>query len=180
MKNLVQIEKKIPVTIFDEPVLKKQVIHLFKGAEEKIKERVNEIIRFIKPAYAAELSYDNNIDFLFKECFYKLILNEAIVNTFSGQGNYDVLSNIISLLTEEKLETAIMGEPMIEAFEKAIQNIHSDSVLDEALHIKEICLLRQEFLGKTIRPALEEKKEEEICYEAPIVSLMESVKAFIK
>ena len=48
-----------------------------------------------------------NIASLFKGHFFKLILNEAVEITFAGQGNYDILANILSLLSEEKLENAI-------------------------------------------------------------------------
>jgi len=159
-KTLVRIEKEIPLTIFDEPVLQKQVIYLFDGAEEKIKARVNEIVTFLKSDSTDELSYDN-IAFLFKGYFFKLILNEAVDITFSGQGKYDVLSNILSLRTEEKLEIAIMGEPMIDAFSNAIRSIPTNSALSACLHGSKILLLEKEFLGKTIFPTFEKKKEDE-------------------
>ena len=159
-KTLVRIEKEIPLTIFDEPVLQKQVIHLFNGAEEKIKARVNEIVTFLKSDSIDELSYDN-IVFLFKGYFYKLILNEAVEMTFSGYGKYDVLSNILSLLTEEKLEASIIGEPMIDAFSNAIRSIPTDSALSACLHGSKILLLQKEFLGKTIFPTFEKKKEDD-------------------
>ena len=158
-KTLVRIEKEIPLTIFDEPVLQKQVAHLFNGAEEKIKARVNEIVAFIKSDYTDELSYDN-IAFLFKGYFFKVILNEAVEITFSGQGKYDVLSNILSLLTEEKLETAIMGKPMIAAFSNAIRSIPSETFFDKINHGSDIMLLEKEFLGKTIFPTLEKKEKD--------------------
>ena len=129
----VRIEKDVSVTIFDEPTLAKQVDNLFNGAEEKMKARVNEIVKFLDMDSTDELSYDN-IAFLFKGYFFKLILNEAVEITFAGQGNYDILSNILPLLSEEKLETAIMGEPMIDAFSKAISSIPNDSGLSAALH----------------------------------------------
>ena len=122
MEALVRINKDIPLTIFDEPVLQDKATHLFDGAEEKFKERFNEIVTFLGVALTNELSYEN-IAFLFKVYFYKSILSEAIEMTFFGQGKYDVLSNIISLLSEEKMENAIMGAPMIDAFIKAIRSI---------------------------------------------------------
>jgi len=79
---LVRINKEIPVTIFNEPVLQKQVIELLNGLEEKIKARFNEIITFLEADDTDELSY-GNIAILFKGYFYKLILNEAVEITFS-------------------------------------------------------------------------------------------------
>lgn len=149
MKTLVRIKTKIPLTIFNEPVLQSQVTHLFNGAEEKIKARVNEIVTFLELDSTNELSYDN-IAFLFKVYFYKLILNEAVEMTFSGQGKYDALANILSLLSEEKLENAIMGKPMIDAFSRAIRSIPADSALSTCLYGSKIFLLEKEFLGKSI------------------------------
>lgn len=160
MKTLVRIKKDIPLTIFDEPVLQKQVIQLFNGAEEKIKARFNEIVTFLESDSTDELSYDN-IAFLFKGYFYKLILNEAVEMTFSGQGKYDALANILSLLTEEKLESAIMGEPMIDAFSNAIRSIPTTSSLSACLNGGKILLLEKEFLGKSIFPTFEKKKKDE-------------------
>lgn len=151
METLVRIKKEIPLTIFNEPVLQSQVTHLFNGAEEKIKARVNEIITFLELDSTNELSYDN-IAFLFKVYFYKLILNEAVELTFSGRGNYDALTNILSLLSEEKLENAIMGEPMVDAFSNAIRSIPNTSALSASLHGSKILSLKKEFLGKSIFP----------------------------
>lgn len=155
MKTLVRIQKDVPLTIFDEPTLAKQINNLFNGAEEKIKERVDEIAKFLELDSTNELSYDN-ISFLFKGNFFKLILNEAVEITFAGQGNYDILSNILSLLSEEKLETAIMGKPMINAFSKAICSINTDSALSTCLYGSKILLLEKEFLGKSIFPTFED------------------------
>lgn len=159
MKPLVRIEKDVPLTIFEHPTLAKQVDNLFNGSEEKIKARVHEIVEFLKLDTSDELSYEN-IAFLFKSYFFKLILNEAIEITFAGQGNYDILSNILSLLSEEKLQTAIMGEPMIDAFSKAIRSIPNDSAFSACLHGSKILLLKKEFLGKSIFPTIENQTDD--------------------
>ena len=156
----VRIQKDVPVNIFAEPTLAKQVDSLFNSTEEKMKERVNEIVKFLNMDDTKELSYEN-IAFLFKGYFFKLILNEAVEITFDGKENYDILSNILSLLSEEKMETAIMGKPMIDAFSKAIRSIPNDSGLRAALHGGKILLLEKEFLGKTIFPTLGNKKKDE-------------------
>lgn len=154
MENVsVRINKEVPLTIFDEPILQKKVNHLFNDSEEKLKSRINEIIEFLKSDSIEQFSYDN-ITFLFKGYFYKMILNESIETTFSQQGNYDVLSNILSLLSEEKLEAAIMGKPMIDAFSKAIRSIPTTSALSATLNGSKILLLEKEFLGKNIFPTL--------------------------
>lgn len=145
-KNVkVRIQKDVPITIFDEPILAKQVDNLFNGAEKKMKARVKEIINFLDMDSTDELSYDN-IAFLFKVYFFKSILNEAIEITFESQENYDILSNILSLLSKEKMETAIMGKPMIDAFSKAIRSIPSNSGVRGAICGSKIQLLERKFL----------------------------------
>ncbi len=160
MKTLVRIQKDVPLTIFDEPTLAKQVNNLFNGAEEKMKARVDEIVKFLELDATDEFSYEN-IAFLFKGYFFELILNEAVEITFAGQENYDILSNILSLLSEEKLETAIMGEPMVDAFSDAIHSIPTNSALSEGLNGSKILLLREKFLGESIFPTFKKKKKDE-------------------
>lgn len=160
MKTLVRIQKDVPLTIFDEPSLAKRIDDLFNGAEEKMKARVDEIVKFLESDATDEFSYEN-ISFLFKGYFFKLILNEAVEITFAGQENYDILSNILSLLSKEKLETAIMGEPMIDAFSNAIRSIPIDSALSACLHGSKILLLEKEFLGKSYFPTFEKNKKDE-------------------
>lgn len=157
-KALVRIETDIPITIFEKPVLKQHVSKLFNNNEEKIKSRVNEILTFIGSDYIEELSYEE-IVFFFKGYFYKLILNETVKMTFSEEGNFDALGNIVSLLTNEKLENAIMGEPMIDAFSKAIRKLPTDNGLVACIHGGKIMLLEKEFLGKTIFPIFEKKQK---------------------
>ncbi len=160
MEAVVRIQKDVPLTIFDEPVLQEKVNQLFNGAEEKLKARVNEIVTFLESESTDELSYEN-ISFFFKGYFFKLVLNEAIDITFAEQGKYDIVANILSLLSEEKIENAIMGEPMIDAFSKAIRSIPTTSALSACLHGGKILLLRKKFLGKTIFPVYGENKKNE-------------------
>ena len=150
MKTLVRIQKNVPLIIFDEPALAEQMAILFKGAEKKIKARFNEIITFLELEPADELSY-SNITFLFKVYFCKMILNEAVemtFSTFSKKGKYDMLSKILSLLTEENFETAIMGEPMIDAFSNAINSIPTTDALSKTLNRSKVLLLKKTFLRK--------------------------------
>ena len=160
MKLLVRIEKDVPLTIFDEPTLAKQVDNLFNGAEEKIKKRIDEIVKFLKKDDTEQFSYEN-IAFLFKGYFFKEILNEAVEKTFSGHGNYDILSNIISLLSEDKLKKAIIGKPMIDAFSNAIRSIPSEGFFDKINNGSDILILEKEFLGKSIYSTIEKKKDEQ-------------------
>lgn len=163
MKDLVRIQTNVSLAIFDEPSLAKQVDYLFDGSEEKLKERIDEIVKFLESDTTDEFSYEN-IAYLFKGYFFKLILNEAVEMTFAYQGSYDILSNILSLLTKEKLETAIMGKPMIDAFSSAIRSMPTNGGLSAALHGGKILLLEKRFLGKSNFPTFEKKKNEKNNY----------------
>ena len=157
-KTLVRIQKDVPLTIFDEPALARRVNELFNGAEKKVKRRIDEILKFLKMDSVDELSYEN-ITILFKENFFKSILNEAVEITFAGQRNYDILSNISFLLSEERLENAIMGEIMINAFSRAIRSVPVNSALSACLNGNKILLLEKEFLGKSILQTTKNKKK---------------------
>ena len=159
MKTLVRIEKDVPLTIFDEPSLKKQANQVFEGAAERIKARVEEILEFLGAEYTAQLSLDN-ITFLFKAYFYKFILNEAVEVTLTEQGKYNILSNILSLLSEENLKVAIMGKPMIDAFTQAIRSLPADDALKASLNGSKVMLLKKEFLGIENFPTFRKKDKE--------------------
>lgn len=147
MKTLVRIQKDVPLTIFDEPILAKQLNKLFKDSEEKFKSRVDEIVKFLESDFTDKLSYEN-IASLFKLYFFEFILNEAIEITLAGRRNYDILTNISSLLSEKSLETAIMGKPMIDAFIRAISNIPVDGNLSKIYKGSLKITLEKEFLGE--------------------------------
>lgn len=159
MEAKVKIEQVLPLTIFDEPCLKERVNQLFDSMEQETRQRVSEIIKFLNLDSTDELSYDN-IAFLFKIYFYKLILNEAVEMTFSGVGKYNVLTNILSLLSEEKLRNAIMGKPMIDAFSRAIRSIPTTDALEACLHGSKILLLEKQYLGISNFPSLEEEEND--------------------
>lgn len=162
MKNtLVRIEKDVPLTIFDEPGVIGRVNQLFDSQQESIRQRVDEILAFMKVEPAEELSHDN-ISFLFKAYFFKSIMIEAVEMVFTETGKYDVKDNIMSLLSETKLKDAIMGKPMIDAFKKAIQSIPTTSALSACLHGSKIFLLEQKFLNinpfRTAKAKVEREK----------------------
>lgn len=146
LTTLVRIETEVPLTIFDEPSSKEQVNQLFDGSEEKIKARVDEIVKFLRAESAKELSY-SNIRVLFERYFYEFILNEAVKVSLTEKEKYNILSNILSLLTVENLEAAIMGKPMINAFTRAIRSMpDTDSLVSPRRRGNMIYLLNHHFV----------------------------------
>lgn len=134
MKIMVRFNSEIPTTIFEEPILQKQVDSLLDGAKEQIKQRVDNLIKVLALDYTDKLSYDEII-IQFKAHFCKLILTEAVGMALSEWGRYNILDNILSLLTEEKLEMAITEKTMIDAISDTIYNLlyQADDVRNQDL-----------------------------------------------
>lgn len=100
---LVRIEKAVPITIFELPEIKLRVDTLFDNMKDDIKARFDEVKAFItkdegdKHRYG-KIAYDEITD-LFKIYFYKSILNEVVELTFTENGKYDMVANILEALS---------------------------------------------------------------------------------
>lgn len=152
----VRIETKVPVTIFEDSKVKEKVDALFNETEEKFKARYREVLKVVDMKRTEELSLEN-ISYLFKIYFYKYILNDAVELALTNNGKYDILQNVISLITKERVEKEIMGKSMIEAFSRAIRTIPTDSALGATLNGSKILLLEKKFLGVEIFPIVKDK-----------------------
>lgn len=152
MENVnVKIEVTVSTTIFELPRVKVEVDTLFDKMEVVMKERFNEVKRFLTRRKNDEDMYGNiqydDIVVVFKNYFYKYILNEVVKNTLSEKDKHNVVENILEFLTEKELEKAILGKPMIYAFEYYIGKLPSDGALTACLHGSTMFLLEKEFLG---------------------------------
>lgn len=152
MKEIyVKIETKVPVTIFEDSKVKEKVDVYFKETEEKFKERYYEILKVLNMQRQKELSLEY-ITCLFEVYFYKYILNDAVKEALTNSKKRDVLKNVISLITKERVEKDIMGKCMIDAFSDAIRSIQTDSAAVTILKGSKILLLEKKFLGIEIFP----------------------------
>lgn len=144
--TVVRIEKSVPLTIFEYPEIKERLDTLFDVMEKDIKNRLDEIMFFLctnaNDIYK-EISY-NDVYALFKIYFCKSILNEAIEITFEETGRFNMALNIFDLLSEEKLKQAILGKPMIDAFERHMRALPRRSVLIGST----MFMLEKKFLSK--------------------------------
>lgn len=87
----------------------------------------------------------------FKLYFYQSILNDAVEIIFAPNYKYDILDIIVcSLLTKEKLLSAISGRPIIDAFSKVLSELPSTDALESCLIGSKIFLLEKKFLGDTL------------------------------
>ena len=150
---LVKIEKAVPTDIFELPQIKLRVDELFDEMKGDIRARFDEVKAFItkterdKERYGM-ISYDEIVD-SFKIYFYKSILNEVVEITFTQSGKYNVMENILEVLSDKKLKDAVFGKQLIDAFGMAIRKIPSSSGLVKTLHGSTMLLLEKEFLGKS-------------------------------
>ncbi len=106
--------------------------------KDDIKARFNEVKAFITKDEGDKHRYG------------KIAYNEAVELTFTENGKYDMVANILEVLSDEKLKADILGEPMIYAFEKAIKNLPSNEDLTACLHGSTMLLLEKEFLGRSL------------------------------
>lgn len=148
---LIKIGMDVPTYIFNVPKIKRRVNTLFNEMEDDIKARFDEIYNFIiehrkdsKEEY--KFSYDEIVA-SFKLYFYKVIIHEAIKIVFIADGRYDMVDNILKLLSKENLKKAILGDPMISAFEDALKDLPSGTGFSKSLHGSMMLLLQAKFLG---------------------------------
>ncbi len=108
--------------------IKSMMDKLFKASDDRIKKRFHEIKTFITRKENDEYDRIQYEDILaaFKKFFCASI--------FSGAN----------------LRDAIFGEPMINAFEKIIQDLPTEDAMEVCLHGSTMLLLEKEFLGRSI------------------------------
>ncbi len=147
MKMYQKSEKFTPIVVFNDPSLKKRINELCITFGQDIKKRYDEIFDFVDLKDKKELSYDN-ILFLFKNCFYKDILDESIKNS---RNQNDMRTTFNSLINSQKVQSAINGRTFVDAFIMAIRSIENHDLLDPCIHGGKIMLLKQKYLGVDIK-----------------------------
>lgn len=137
------------LSVLEQEKIKNRINELFLQNETEIKLQFNEIEKFIDKHATGENWY-NNISYdkivpLLKDRFCKSIVEKAKDNLLSTRKeiNEDV---ILKLLTTENLKEAILGEPMIYAYEDLIRDIPYEDLYDPIFHGNIIILLEHEYL----------------------------------
>ncbi len=141
----VRLKVWVPDSIYEEPKIKERLDNLFCELDPEIVSKICDILDFLRMKPCKELGYDNIYN-QFKDKFFKKVLRDAITASFSGEGGYNVLSNILNQLTEENLRQAIMGKEMIDVFTKAIRSVPTNSAFDKAARGSKIYLLTQKYV----------------------------------
>ena len=124
-------EKKVDLTILVEPEIQVKKQQLFDNMKEKIRTRFDEIVSYLNVEPVNEFSYENIMNF-FDPAFLYEILQLAVEKALTGYKEYDLKENILACLSEENLESAIMGDPTIEAFKDAINSTPAEDAYEHA------------------------------------------------
>lgn len=124
-------EEKITMVILSEPEIQEKTKLLYKNAEELFYNRYNEIIDYLGLQPVNEFSHESILKY-FDPAFLYEMLQIAVEKAITTENKYDLKENIIECLTEENLNKAIMGEPMIEAFKDAINSIPAEDAYEHA------------------------------------------------
>ena len=149
MEYFIDVKESVPIEIFKQTPVKEELERLFNKKQERIKARIDEVKEYLGTFECDKLSYEN-ITELFKVYYYKEITSKTIQKVYSCSGEYHIIRAMLSELTEESLEKAIMGKPMIDSFNKALSMIDSTDALHATLKGSKMLLLEKHFLGKEV------------------------------
>ena len=113
------------------------------------------------------ISYKNVLN-KFKEIFFEKIATLAVTNAFSSD-NFDLEKHLTDALTVEKLEEAIMGHTMIEAFSEIIRRIPVNTAISMGIKRDKIFQLeknyRNNFLEKGFYPSVVKRSMDSVLRE---------------
>lgn len=150
-KVFLKIKKAVSPCIFYTYEIKEKMDKLFADSEELLKQRFDELKQFVvdgdENSMFNQITYEEVADY-FEIMFFKLLANDAVEIVFSDNEKYNIKEIILELLSKDKLENAISGELMINAFERVMSKIPTDSALSTCLIGSKKILLEKEFLGK--------------------------------
>lgn len=109
--SIVCLVLETSLAIFDEPSVKRQIDEIFFNQKDKIKEKIFSAIKMFH--LVANKEVFEEIYIMFKVYFLTSILNEALKTLLTKPNNYNILDNIIRLLTEENLENELENNQLM-------------------------------------------------------------------
>ena len=150
MKELVNIECKVPLDIFDRMPLEGRTEGMNIKFLQEMYDRYDEICNFLYEHQVAknELLSWEHILYLFMIYVKKQLITKAISYTFENPKRNNIIENLMHVYTYDKFHEYIMGEPMIDAFIHAIRSISSEKLFNLESYDSNILLLRKHFLSK--------------------------------
>lgn len=82
----------------------------------------------------------------FKYYYFVFLLNEAMNIAITTAKSTDLLANVLDLLNEDHLKSAVEGEMMVNAVIDVLQSIHAETASESALIGSKIYRLKREVL----------------------------------
>lgn len=134
--------------ILDSPKVQHRLNDLFVKVERTFQFRFDELSKIIdeyaeEKLFSKKISYEDTM-FFFKQYFLREVVNNAIkMALLESTEKYNILENILSLLSEEALTEAILGKTMINAFSKVICDLPCESPIDYDVHSGLTLMLRK-------------------------------------
>lgn len=140
------------VPILQLPIVQNRLTDLFNRLEEEFKRQFNEFLVVVDDnppnvTVSDQISYEDTIKF-FKEYFLDEVLQEAVEMALMEQAEkYNVLDNIIYILSKETLLDAIHGTPMISAISAVIKRLPCKEPRDKDIHDSIVLSFKKNFYG---------------------------------
>lgn len=147
MASILRIDEAVTLEFFERPGLKYTTDQLFKNMNACINQKISEIrnMDYIKDSEFAEIISYEKIYLRFKYRFLKMLLDEAVEMSLTERNKHDVLGNVISLLSKDKIYNSIDGEMIIYAVIDVIKNIETTNPMQSVTLGGIIAALKQKF-----------------------------------
>lgn len=140
----IRMKVKVDTTIFEEICVEERVNQLFKGLQKNIHEKIQEVLEYIEMESMTEVLKEDIYN-RFKENFLEIVLKKTTQLTLEGKNGYDILTNLMTALSEENLTKEIQGKPMMLAFSKSIRMNLTNTAFCRGIRERKISLLKKKF-----------------------------------
>ena len=133
--------------ILESKDVQERLDNLFNQLEDFFRNRFNDFQKIIdtfseEKNFSNKISYENTV-FFFKQYFLMQVVNDAVkIALTETTGKYDILENILFLISEQSISKAILGKPMINAYSKVICNLPCKTSIDYDVHAGLTVMLR--------------------------------------
>ena len=139
------------VPILQLPIVKNRLTDVFNSLEKEFKIQFNELLAIAEThpekSISNQISYEDTIEF-FKNYLLIEVLDKAVGTALTGSmEKYNVLDNILDILSEETLLDAIHGIPMINAISAVIKKIPCVEPFDKDVHDSIVSMLKKDFVS---------------------------------
>ena len=142
------------VPILQLPIVQNRLNDVFSNLEEEFKIQFNELLIIAdthpEKSVSNQISYESTINF-FKKYILIEVLNEAVSIALTGSmEKYNVLDNILDILSEETLLKSIHGTPMINAISAVIKELPCTKAFDKDIYDSIVLTLKNSFMEMNI------------------------------